>query len=112
MNAGFQKFREYLNTPKAGTINELRHRRLLDAYEIIKPLILAEDPNATVDILEDALQLGSVFIRAITSDVTVYDTSAFSEAIKYADNFQVYPTADERVKLDILFEGVIDYTLL
>ena len=112
MDAELQKIREYLGAPKAGIVNDDRFKQVLDAYAIIKPLILAEDPNATVEIVEGALQLGSMFIRAVTSDVTVYDTAAFAEAIKNASNFQVYPTADDRVKLDILFDGVIDYILL
>ena len=82
------------------------------SYKKIKSIILSEDPDATIEIVEGALQLGSVAIRAVTSDVTVYDTAAFAEATKNADNFQVYPTADDRVKLDILFEGVIEYTLV
>lgn len=112
LDTEFQKLREYLGAPKAGVINPIRHQQVMDSYEIIKEIVLSEDPDATVEVIEGALQTGAVAIRAITSDVTVYDTVAFSEAIKSADNFQVYPTADDRVKLDILFEGVIEYTLL
>ena len=111
MEADFQKLKEYLDATKTGVVNIPRHQQVLDAYTIIKDIIMSEDPDATIEIMEGALQLGSVFIRAVTSDVTVYDTAAFADAIKYADNFQVYPTADDRVKLDILFEGVIDYAL-
>ena len=112
LDAEFQKFKEYLDAPKMGVINLGRQQELMDAYKKIKRIILSEDPDATIEIVEGALQLGSVAIRAITTDVTVYDTAEFAEAIKNADNFQIYPTADERVKLDILFEGVIEYTLM
>lgn len=112
MDAELQKLREYVDAPKLGIINNARYQQLMDAYAIVKPLILAEDADATVEIIEGALQMGAMFIRAITSDVTVYDTAAFAEAIKNANNFQVYPTSDDRVKLDILFEGVVDYTLI
>lgn len=111
LDAELQKLKEYLDAPKTGVVNLERHRELTRSYEIIKDIIMSEDPDATVEIMEGALQLGSVAIRAVTSDVTVYDTAAFAEATKNADNFQVYPTADDRVKLDILFEGVIEYTL-
>ena len=111
LDAEFQKLKEYLDAPKTGVVNPARKQELMDSYAIIKEIILAEDSDATVEIIEGALQMGSVAIRAVTSDVTVYDTAAFAEATKNADNFQVYPTADDRVKLDILFEGVIDYTL-
>ena len=112
LDAELQKIKEYLDAPKVGVTNPARYKELLDSYAIIKDVIMSEDPNATVEIIEGALQMGSVVIRAITSDVTVYDTAAFAEAIKNADNFQVYPTADDRVKLDILFDGVIEYTLI
>jgi len=112
LDAEFQKFKEYLDAPKMGVVNLTRQREVMDSYTMIKNIILSEDPDATIEIIEGALQLGSVAIRAVTSDVTVYDTAAFAEATKNADNFQIYPTADDRVKLDILFEGVIEYTLV
>lgn len=108
----FQHLKEYLEHPKAGVVNIARYRELVNSYKIIKDIIMSVDPDATVDIVEGALQLGGVAIRAVTSDVTVYDTTAFAEATKYADNFQIYPTADDRVKLDIMFNGVIEYTLV
>lgn len=112
LDAELQKLKEYLDAPKKGIVNLSRQRELMDSYVIIKNIILSEDPNATIEIIEGALQMGSVAIRAVTSDVTVYDTAAFAEATKNANNFQVYPTADDRVKLDVLFDGVIEYTLI
>lgn len=111
MEEEFQKFKEYLDAPKMGVVNLARQRELMDSYIKIRSIILSSDPDATVEIAEGALQLGSMYIRAVTSDVTVYDTAEFAEATKNADNFQIYPTADDRVKLDVLFEGVIEYTL-
>ena len=111
-DAELQKLKEYLDAPKRGVVNPSRQKDLMDSYAIIKNIILSEDPDATIEIIEGALQMGSVAIRAVTSDVTVYDTAAFAEATKNANNFQVYPTTDDRVKLDILFDGVIEYTLM
>jgi hypothetical protein len=107
----FQKIKEWLDAPKVGVVNPERYKMLLDSYVIIRDIILAEDQDATIEIVEGALKTGSVVISAVTSDVTVYDTAAFAEATKDADNFQVYPRTDDKVKLDILFEGVIEYTL-
>ena len=111
MDEELQKIKEYVDAPKTGVLNTARWQELMDSYVKIQNIILPEDPGATVEIIEGALQFGSVAIRAITSDVTVYDTAEFAEAIKYADNFQIYPTADDRIKLDIMFDGVIEYTL-
>lgn len=112
LDAEFQKLKEYLEAPKMGVVNLDRRQELMDSYAKIKNIILSEDPDATVEIIEGALQMGSMAIRAVTSDVTVYDTAAFAEATKNANNFQIYPTADDRVKLDVLFEGVIEYSLI
>ena len=112
LDAEFQKLKEYLDAPKMGVTNLARYRELVDAYEKIKSIILSEDPDATIEIIEGALQMGSVVIRAVTNDVTVYDTAEFAEAIKNASNFQIYPTADDRIKFDILFEDVIEYSLM
>lgn len=111
LDAEFQKIKEYLEAPKIGVVVPAKMQELMDSYAIIKGIILASDPDATIEVVEGALQTGSVAIRAVTSDVTVYDTAAFAEATKNADNFQVYPTTDDRVKLDIMFGDVIEYTL-
>ena len=111
LDAELQKIKEWVEAPKVGVVNFVRQRELVESYKIIKNIILANDPDATIEIVAGALQMGAVAISAVTSDVTVYDTAAFAEAIKNADNFQVYPRTDDRVKLDILFEGVIEYTL-
>lgn len=107
----FQKLKEYLDAPKMGVTNLARYRELVESYEKIKRIILSEDPDATIEIVEGALQTGSVVIRAITNDVTVYDTAEFADATKNANNFQIYQTTDDRIKFDVLFEGVIEYSL-
>lgn len=109
LDAELQKIKEWVEAPKIGVVNLARQQEVETSYAIIKEIILAHDPDATIEIVEGALQMGAVAISAVTSDVTVYDTAAFAEAIKNADNFQVYPRTDDRVKLDILFEGVIKY---
>lgn len=111
-DAEIQGLKEYLDAPKMGITNLARYQELVDSYEKIKRIILSVDPDATIEIIEGALQLGAVAIRAVTNDVTVYDTAEFAEATKNANNFQIYPTADDRIKFDVLFEGVIEYSLM
>lgn len=107
-----EDLKEWVDAPKKGAVNAQRMQEVVEACEIIKEIILPEDPDATIEIVEGALQFGSVTIKVVTTDVTVYDTQRFAEATKNASNFQVYPTTDDRVKLDILFNGVIEYTLI
>ena len=112
MEKEFEELKRWVDAPKNGVVNEAEMRNVVDAFEIIKRIVLASDPDAAIEIVEGALQLGSVAIKVTTIDVTVYDTAEFAEATKHASNFQVYPTTDDKVKLDILFDGVIDYTLI
>lgn len=112
MEKEFAELKRWVDAQKKGVVNEDRMQDVMDAYVIIEKIVLPEDPDATIEVAEGALQLGSVAIKVTTTDVTVYDTAEFAAATKYASNFQVYPTTDDRVKLDILFDGVIDYTLI
>ena len=111
MEKEFEELKRWVDAPKSGVVNEDKMQNVLDAFEIIKRIVFASDSDATIEVVEGALQLGSVAIKVMTTDVTVYDTAEFAEATKNAANWQVYPTTDDRVKLDILFEGVIEYTL-
>jgi hypothetical protein len=64
------------------------------------------DEETTVEILEGALQAGDVAIRIVTPNFTVYDTSKFADIIQTADDVDIYPTADDRIKVDIHFQNV------
>jgi hypothetical protein len=104
-----QRIKEYLEAEKIGFVNFKRQKDVLDSYEIISDIVTSSDPEATIEIKHSALQSGSIAITVSTNDLTVYDMQMFSKAIEKADNFQIYPTADERIKFDILFEDVITY---
>lgn len=112
MEKEFAELKRWVDAPKNGVVNEDKMQDVMDAFLIIQQIVCPEDPDAIIEVVEGALQLGSVAIKITTTDVTVYDTAEFAEATKNASNFQVYPTTDDRVKLDILFDGVIDYTLI
>ena len=112
MEREFEELKRWVDAPKSGVVNEDKMQNVMDAYVTIADIVFSGDPDAVVEIAEGALQLGSVVIKVTTTDVTVYDTERFAEATKNASNFQVYPTTDDRVKLDILFDGVIEYTLI
>ena len=83
-----QKLKEYLESPKIGVVNFARQSELLEAYALIKRLLVAADSNATIEMEHGALQLGSVAIQVVAYDITVYDMRLFSKALEKADNFQ------------------------
>ena len=112
MEKEFAELKRWMDAPKTGVINDDKMQEVLDAYAIIARIIFPADPDAIIEIGEGALQLGSVSIKVTTKDVTVYDTSEFAEATKNASNFQIYPTTDDQIRLDILFNDVIKYVLI
>lgn len=112
MEKEFEELKRWVDAPKNGIVNKDKMQNVMDAFEIIKKIVFASDSDATIEVAEGALQLGSVAIKVTTTDVAVYDTEEFAEATKNAANWQVYPTTDDRIKLDISFDGVIDYTLI
>ncbi len=101
--------KKYLETTKIGIVNLKRQKELLTAYEILKRDLINEDEENTIELVHGALQDGSVSIRITAIDFTAYDMNAFYQVIKNASNFQIYPTADDRIRLDVMFEDVIDY---
>jgi hypothetical protein len=78
-------------------------------YDILKRDFLVEDEENTIELVHGALQDGSVSIRITAIDFTAYDMNAFNQVIKNASNFQIYPTADDRIRLDIMFEDIINH---
>lgn len=101
--------KKYLETTKIGIVNLEKQNELLSACEILKRDFLEENEENTIEIVYGALQDGSVSIRVTAIDFTVYDMKAFNRVVKNASNFQIYPTADNRIRLDIMFENVINY---
>ena len=109
MEKYLEDVKKYLDTTKFGIVNLKRQNELLAAYEILKRDFLVEDRENTIELVHGALQDGSVSIRITAIDFTAYDMNAFNQVIKDASNFQIHPTADNRIRLDVMFEDVIDY---
>ena len=112
MDQHMEELKKYLASNKIGVVNFARQADLFESYELIKGIILAEDPDATVEIKHGALQFGDIAIQIATNDITIYDIQLFSKAVEKADNFQIYPTTDGKIKFDIMFENVIEYYLM
>lgn len=97
--------KEQLNKNKCKILNPYRAKEVLKAFGVIKTMVGKSDEETTVEILEGALEAGDVAIRIVTSNFTAYDTSKFADIIQTADDVDIYPTADDRIKVDIHFQN-------
>ena len=97
--------KEQLNKNKCKILNPHRAKEVLKAFGVIKIMVGKSDEETTVEILGGALEAGDVAIRIVTPNFTVYDTSKFADIIQTADDVDVYPTADDRIKVDIHFQN-------
>lgn len=95
--------RQYLEIPKVFIQNHQRMAEVNAATEIACKLF----PEANITLEDDPLQMGAVILIVEDFDITVRETEAFCELVSKADNFEVYATDDEKVKLAIMFNNAL-----
>lgn len=94
---------QYLEMQKIFIPNPKRLEEVNAATEMAKRLF----PEAKITIEDDPLQMGAVILTVEDFDITVRETEAFCELVSKADNFEVYATNDEKVKLAIMFNNAL-----
>ena len=52
-------------------------------------------PDAEMEIKDDPLQMGSLFISIKVNDIVVRETNRFCAVIKDADNFEIYQNGND-----------------
>lgn len=108
----FEELRKWVNTPKVGISDPEKMKVVMRAHELAKRVAYRGDENATVEVKEGALQLGSVAIRIVTRNLEVHNVWEYIKIIEKADNFQIYPRTDDRIQVDVMFNDVINYTTM
>ena len=98
--------REYANKDKVKIPYPNRVKDLLSAYNTILSIITLDNEYSTIEILPGALELGDVSIRITTSEINIYQVQKLSQALSKVDNINVYPTNDDRFKIDLQFYDV------
>lgn len=100
------KLKEYLDTEKVFIQDPVRFADVERATEIAKTLF--SDMEITIE--DDSLQMGALILCINGFDITVRgerEIKLFQELISKADNFEIYPVGDEKVKFAILFSKVL-----
>ena len=94
---------KYLKTQKIKLLNPKKMQDIAETHQLLRSMIDNQDPEVSIEIREGALELGDVYIRIIIPQFTSYNTASLAKAIQKADHIDIYPTADNRIKIDIMF---------
>ena len=99
-------FAQYLETEKVFIKNSARLAEVQHATEIAKQLFL----DSKVSLEDDPLQMGALILRVEGFDVVIRgerEINLFKVLISKADNFEIYPIGDERIKFSMVFSGAL-----
>ena len=107
-----ESMKEYLKKDKCKVLNPSRIQEIAQSYKILKSIIDACDEETSINILEGALELGDICIRIVTPNFSTYDIKKLQTAILKATNVNIYPTTDDRIKIDIQFENAYFVSVL
>lgn len=94
--------KNYLEAEKVFIQNPIRYAEVRRATEIAKELFKEYD----ISIKDDPLQMGALILCIEGYDVMVRgerEIKLFTELISKANNFEIYPVGDEKIKFSILF---------
>lgn len=100
------ELKEYLEAQKVFIQDPIRFAEVERATEIAREIF--KDMDISVE--DDPLQMGALILCINGFDITVRGTreiKLFQELIDKADNFEIYPIGDEKVRFAILFSRVL-----
>ena len=94
--------------PKATVkmINPSRYKLLMRTASQLTDILRKTTPEGELNIeIDDMFNIGSISVEL--DSLTVENPLAFADAIYKADNFEIYPLTNGRIRLDITFHGVL-----
>lgn len=97
---------KYLENEKVFIQNPARYAEVQRAAAIAKELFNEYD----ISIKDDPIQMGALILCINGFDITVQGKRSkelFKELISQANNFEIYPVGDDKVRFSILFANVL-----
>lgn len=87
-------------------LNVPRYRQMLVAASRLKDLLCRSGEEGEIEIkLYHEFNLGS--LTAEICSLTVQEPSLFTELVREADNFEVYPLTNGKLRIGIVFQSVL-----
>lgn len=97
---------KYLAADKKFISNPFRETELKEAIAKAKELF----PDAKVELHDDPLQMGAMILRIEDFAISATgerEINLFSEIIRHADNFEIYPIDADNVRFAAVFQNVL-----
>ena len=97
---------QYLKSEKVFIKNSARFAEVDTAFQIASQLF----SDSSIEIADDPLQMGALILRIEGYDIAIRgqeEIALFSALISKADNFEIYPTGDEKIKFSLVFSGAL-----
>ncbi len=88
--------------------NHKRYDEVKQAIQDIADFVWDTDESAQINVNPDDLTGSSICVEIIASLVVIDMIDKFCNALRKANNFEVYPREDGNIGLGIVFEGVYD----
>ena len=101
------KMKEWQSNPHMFIVNNNRMKEMEMAHDILEKIIHEYDPDATIKVDMNVLNDGSASIVIETCDFVVHNVQEFITVIKNANNFEVYPILDDKIRIAIMFNNVM-----
>lgn len=105
----FDALVEYIQClPKATVkmINPSRYRLLMRTAAQLTNILRKTEPEGEINIeIDDVLNMGSISVEL--DSLTVEEPPVFADMVFKADNFEVYPLTNGKIRLDVTFQGVL-----
>ena len=93
---------QYLKTEKIFVQNPVRMAEVNTATEMACKLF----PEATINLMDDPLQMGAVILEIEDCFITVREMEKFIQMISGATNFDIF-SSDDSIRLSILFDEAL-----
>lgn len=106
-NMFMTKMKEWQSQPHMFIVNMSRMKEMEAAYDILKEIVYKYDPDVTMEVNTNVINDGSASISIETCDLVVHDVKEFIEAIKKANNFEIYPLKNGNLRIAIMFNDIM-----
>ena len=97
---------QYIESEKVFIKNPVRFAEIDTAFQIASQLF----SDSSIEIADDPLQMGALILRIECYDIVVRgqdEIALFSALIANADNFEIYPTSDDKIRFALVFSGAL-----
>jgi hypothetical protein len=102
-----EMLREELNKPRAFFVNPKRFYEFQAACAGISEIVLEVNPDAKIQYEVNEFGDGAAAVRIDMRDLEVTDIKRFYDAVRYADNFEIYPISSGHIRMAMMFYGVL-----